>query len=151
SLVKSQAELEQYFRHQLQARYRGPSYNVAPTQYVPVLTAEGFEEMRWGLVPQWAKSLNVGYSMINAVAETLSEKPTYRGPLKNQRCLVPASGFFEWLGTPSGKIPYYFHLRSREIFGFAGLYVIRKDSEGLEMKSFSIITCRPNSVVEPIH
>jgi len=151
SQIKSQQDLEKYFGRQMKARFRGPNYNVAPTQYVPVVTAEGMEEMRWGLVPQWAKSLNVGYSMINAVGETLTEKVTYKRPLKYQRCVVPASGFYEWMGTPAGKIPYYFHLRGREIFGFAGLWVSRKDSEGVVMKSFTIITSKPNSVVEPIH
>ena len=151
SQIKSQQELEKYFGRQMQARFRGPNYNVAPTQSVPVVTAEGIEEMRWGLVPQWAKSLNVGYSMINAVSETLTEKITYRKPLKYQRCLVPASGFYEWMGTPAGKIPYYFRLKGREIFGFAGLWVSRRDSEGVELKSFTIITTRPNAVVEPVH
>src|SRR5476651_2005500 len=89
--------------------------------------------------------------MINAVGETLSEKPTYKKPLINARCIVPASGFYEWLVTPEGKVPYYFHLKDREIFGFAGLFVARKDSEGVEMKSFTIITTTPNKIVEPVH
>lgn len=151
ALVNDKATLEKYFGRQVWARYRGPSYNVAPTQSVPVVTADGFELMRWGLVPQWAQSLNVGYSMINAVAETLAEKPTYKGPLQHARCVVPASGFYEWLSAEGGKVPYYFRLRHREVFGFAGLFVRRKDSEGQVMKSFTIITTRPNEMVRPIH
>lgn len=151
TLVNDQTALEKYFKHQLTAQYRGPNYNVSPTQSVPVLTANGFEDMRWGLVPQWAKSMNTGYTMINAMAETLTEKRTYSGPLHNQRCLVPASGFYEWLQTDDGKVPYYFHLKSREVFAFAGLYVVRKDSESHELKSFTIITTQANEVVQPVH
>jgi putative SOS response-associated peptidase YedK len=151
SLVNNKDALEKYFKQKLHALYRGPNYNVSPTQSVPVLTANGFEDMRWGLIPQWAKSMNTGYTMINAVAETLPEKPTYKGPLRDQRCIIPASGFYEWLTTDNGKVPYYFHLKSREIFGFAGLYVVRKDSEGRDLKTFTIITTEPNDVVKPVH
>lgn len=97
SIEKRQADLEHYFRREMPAGYRGPSYNVAPSQSVPVLTAKGFENMRWGLVPQWAKSLSTGYTMINAVGETLPEKRTYAGPLRTQRCIVPTSGLLDKL------------------------------------------------------
>jgi putative SOS response-associated peptidase YedK len=79
SIIKQQLELEHYFHKEMPAGYRGPNYNVAPTENVPVITKDGFEIMRWGLVPQWAKSMSSGYNMINAVGETLSDKPKYRG------------------------------------------------------------------------
>ena len=151
TLVTDQTALERYYKKQMSARYRGPSYNVAPTQSVPIITAEGIEPMRWGLVPQWAKSLNTGYSMINAKAETLTEKRTYSKLLDHQRCLVPASGFYEWLGEAGHKIPHYFTVKDRQLFSFAGLYEIRKDSEEFESKSFTIITTAANNLVQPIH
>ena len=124
-----------------------PNYNVAPSQTVPVVTAHGFEDMRWGLVPQWAKSDRVGYSMINARAETLSEKRTFKQPfLSGQRCLVPSTGFYEW----HDKVPFFIHLKDRDLFSMAGLFVTRMDGEH-ETKSFTIITTTPNAVVTPIH
>jgi len=89
--------------------------------------------------------------MINAKAETLTEKRTYIKPLSYQRCLIPASGFFEWQKTDQGKVPYLFYIPDRPVFCFAGLYVIRKDSEDHELRSFTIITTTPNKLVEPIH
>jgi putative SOS response-associated peptidase YedK len=152
SLVKDKIAIEKYFHQQLGAMYRGPSYNISPSQTEPILTANGFEDMRWGLVPQWAKSLNTGFTMINARSDTLMEKNTYKRLVPDHRCIIPASGFYEWLPTsPKEKVPYYFHLKGREVFGFAGLWTSRKDSEGVEMKSFTIITVDANEVVSPIH
>src|SRR5689334_11165341 len=76
------------------------NYNVAPGQFMPVVTSENgkreLEMMRWGLVPVWSKDTNIGYKLINARAETLFEKPTWRGVIKRKRCLIPADGFYEW-------------------------------------------------------
>lgn len=107
--------------------------------------------MKWGLVPSWAKDPKIGFGLINARAETLIEKASFRKPLTSRRCLVPSSGFYEWKKTDEGKIPYYIHLKNTPMFAFAGLYDIWIDSEGKEIKSYTIITTTPNSVVADIH
>ncbi len=129
-------------------------YNIAPGQLVPVITKNSpnrVEMMKWGLIPHWAKEAKIGYKMINARAETLAEKPTFRNLIKNQRCLIPASGFYEWKKTEKGKIPYYIHEKKEPLFAFAGLYDFWKSPEGAEIKSFTIITTSPNEVMKNIH
>jgi putative SOS response-associated peptidase YedK len=129
-------------------------YNVAPSQVMPVITRNSpnrAEEMRWGLVPFWAKDPSIGNRMINARAETIAEKPAFRRPLAARRCLVPASGFYEWQRSPEGKVPHYIFLRDAETFAFAGLYEIWKDEAGNALKTYTIITTTPNALMEPIH
>lgn len=132
------------------------NYNVAPSQIMPVIVNHGkgnvIEFMRWGLIPVWAKDSKIGYSMINAKAETLSEKPTWKRPLKSQRCLVPATGFYEWQQTSKGKVPFYIHEKETDLFAFAGLYDEWTDkSSGEVIRSYSIITTTPNQLMKPIH
>ncbi|MBN1502454.1 SOS response-associated peptidase [Candidatus Woesearchaeota archaeon] len=131
-----------------------PRYNIAPTQQAPVITGDKAEElimMRWGLIPGWAKEIETKYSMINARAETLTSRPAYKKPFQSQRCLVPADGFYEWRKTPTAKIPYRITLRDNGLFAFAGIFDIWKDEEGREIKSFTIITVPPNSLVRELH
>ncbi len=132
--------------------YRAPNYNVAPTQFAPIVTADGLVQARWGLIPGWAKSLNAGYSMINARAETILEKPTYKPLMKTGRCLVPASGFYEWESTEANrKQPVYFTVKGAEIFSLAGLFAKRQDDDGHVSYSFTIITTTPNNLVAAVH
>ncbi len=146
SQIKAQRDLEHYYGKSLGHPYR-PNYNIAPSQTVPVVTARGFEDMRWGLTPQWAKSGRVGYSMINARSETLIEKRTFKQPfLSGLRCLVPSTGFYEW----HNKVPFFIHLSRRDIFSMAGLFIARMDGDH-ETKTFTIITTGPNALMEPIH
>lgn len=131
-----------------------PRYNVAPGQIMPVITRNSpnkAEEMKWGLVPFWAKDPKIGYKMINARAETVAIKPSFRRSLMKQRCLIPVSGFYEWKKTDNTKIPYYIHLKNAELFSFAGLYDVWKDAEGKELKSYTIITTEPNTLMAEIH
>ena len=131
-----------------------PRYNIAPSETLPVVVSTGerrVELMRWGLVPFWAKDEKIGYKMINARAETLSEKPSFRKALTLQRCIVPADGFFEWKRLGREKLPYYFFLKNNEVFGFAGLYDVWKDEKGKELKTYTIITTTPNALLEPVH
>ena len=131
-----------------------PRYNIAPTQEVPIIVGESPNKvvmMRWGLVPSWAKDPKIGNRLINARAETVSTKPAFRASLKSKRCLVPASGFYEWKRAAEGKVPYYIHRKDDEIFAFAGLYDRWKSPEGSEMLSFTIITTTPNSLMKEIH
>jgi putative SOS response-associated peptidase YedK len=131
-----------------------PRYNIAPTQTTPVITRNSpnrAEEMRWGLVPFWAKDPSIGNKMINARAETVAEKPAFRKALAARRCLVPASGFYEWKRDAGGKVPHYIFLRDTDSFAFAGLYEIWKDDAGKTLKTYTIITTTPNELMETIH
>jgi putative SOS response-associated peptidase YedK len=109
------------------------------------------ELMQWGLIPHWAKDPRIGFQMINARAESVAEKPAYRRPLRRQRCLVPASGFYEWQASSAGKVPYYMYRKDDGLFAFAGLYDIWHDAAGQPVQTFTIITTQPNSLVAPIH
>jgi putative SOS response-associated peptidase YedK len=134
-----------------------PRFNVAPTQSLPVLLNEGERQiqlLRWGLIPRWAKEPSNDYSMINARAETLEEKNTYRDAFRKRRCLVLADSFYEWQKTPDvkTKVPMRIMLKSGQPFAFAGLWETWKDHETGELiRSFTIITTTPNDLVEPIH
>jgi putative SOS response-associated peptidase YedK len=131
------------------------SYNIAPTQPVAVvLVRDGvrsLDEMVWGLIPAWAKDRGIGSRMINARAETLHQKPSFRRPLATQRCLVVADGFYEWRQVGNAKKPMYVHLVSRRPFGFAGLYDVWTSPEGETVHSCTIITTVPNELLQPIH
>jgi putative SOS response-associated peptidase YedK len=131
-----------------------PSYNVAPGATMPVVTRNSpnrLELMKWGLIPFWAKDPKISYKTINARAETVASSPAFRDAFKRRRCLVPASGFYEWRKTERGKIPYFIHLKDAELFAFAGLYDVWKDPEGNELRTYTIITTIPNDLVQPIH
>ncbi len=112
-----------------------PRYNVAPSQLQPVvrLDKDGNRElaaMRWGLLPHWAKDKAIGYKTINARAETVATAPAFRDAFKRHRCLVPATGFYEWMKVAGGKQPYHISIISGEPFAFAGLWSSWKNPEG---------------------
>jgi putative SOS response-associated peptidase YedK len=154
-LFSSPEELREAFAVQ-QVRFQvEPSYNVAPTQNVAVVVQrEGvntLEKMRWGLIPAWAKDPAIGSRMINARAETVAEKPSFKRPLKDRRCLVVADGFYEWQKTGQAKIPMFIRLKSGQPFGFAGLYDVWTSPEGEAVASCTIITTSANDLMQPIH
>ncbi len=132
-----------------------PYYNIAPGQTMPIVLERGAVRhtlfMKWGLVPYWADDPRIGYKMINARREGINTKPSFQRPMRFQRCLVPASGFYEWKREETKKIPYYIRLKGREIFAFAGLYDIWKDAEHKELLTFTIITAPSNELVKEIH
>ncbi|MBX3062581.1 MAG: SOS response-associated peptidase [Anaerolineae bacterium] len=136
-----------------------PRYNAAPTQHLPVLRTKKdgerrIEMLRWGLIPSWTKTLDNKYSMINARAETLTDKPAYRNALQRRRCLVLADSFYEWQKTDDdGKIPMRIMLESGEPFAFAGLWETwhNPEDENDVIRSFTIITTSANDLVKPIH
>jgi putative SOS response-associated peptidase YedK len=131
-----------------------PRYNIAPSQSMPVVIRNSpnrLVEMQWGLIPSWAKEPRVAFSTINARAETVAKSPVFRGPFTSRRCLVPASGFYEWQRTSQGKQPYCIQLKEGGLFAFAGLYDIWRDRDGNELYSYTIITTTPNALVAPIH
>ncbi len=132
----------------------GPRFNIAPSQTVPVIVSGSGNRampMRWGLVPFWAKDPKIGDKLINARAETVAIKPAFRTSLKGRRCLVPATGFYEWRKGKPGKVPYYVRMKDDSLFAFAGLYERWKGPDGSELLTFTIITTTPNAIMERIH
>ncbi|MGI6449660.1 MAG: SOS response-associated peptidase [Desulfitobacteriia bacterium] len=131
-----------------------PKYNIAPGQEVPVVVSDGqnrLELFQWGLIPYWAKEQTIGSKMINARAETIDIKPSFKHCLSRQRCLIPASGFYEWKKEGRSKIPYFFKLNNHKLFCFAGIWDVWKSSEGKIIKTCSIITTVANELMSPIH
>jgi putative SOS response-associated peptidase YedK len=129
-------------------------YNIAPTQNVPVVRIDPdtrdrrLEVIRWGLQPAWAKGPR---PIINARSETIAEKPSFRSAFKQRRCLVPATGFFEWQKLGSAKQPFCIRPHDRGVFAFAGIWDWFRDKEGNQAEAFAILTCAPNRTMEPIH
>ncbi|MDR3539433.1 MAG: SOS response-associated peptidase [Desulfosporosinus sp.] len=129
-----------------------PNYNVAPTQNVPaILPNHQLALFRWGLIPFWAKDPSIGNKLINARAETVDEKPSFKHSLQRKRCLIVVDGFYEWKKEGTTKKPYRITLGSKEIFGFAGLWDTWKSPAGDIVNSCSIITTTPNNLMAPIH
>jgi len=131
-----------------------PRYNIAPSQPVAVITNNGkntLEFFRWGLIPSWAKDPAIGNRLINARAETLADKPSFRTAFKRRRCLIPADGFYEWRKDPGGKTPMYVRLKSGDPFAFAGLWEAWHSPEDETLLTCTIITTTPNSLMEKIH
>ena len=132
------------------------SYNIAPTQFIGAIRVVNelreFANLKWGLIPSWSKDDSFAAKLINARAETLSEKPSFREAYKRRRCLIPASGFYEWEKTASGKQPHYFYMKDSDIFGFGGLWEewIDRDSGEL-VETCTIITTTANKTLEQIH
>ncbi len=134
-----------------------PRYNIAPTQMIAaVAEIENGREIslfKWGLVPRWTKDESIGNKLINARAETLTEKPSFREAFARRRCIIPVSGFYEWMQAAKGaKQPFYFYLKEKEVFGFAGLWEEWLDKEAGELtETCTIITTEANEVLKPVH
>ncbi|GAA3971488.1 SOS response-associated peptidase [Hymenobacter antarcticus] len=131
------------------------TYNAAPSQRLPVITNAAPHQIQllsWGLVPSWSRDPPSGPKPINARAETLAEKPTFRQLLDRRRCLVLADSFYEWQATPAGKVPHRILLRDERPFAFAGLWDEWLDrSTGELHPTFTIITTEPNALMAGIH
>jgi putative SOS response-associated peptidase YedK len=131
-------------------------FNIAPTQEAPIVRAAkgGGRELamaRWGLVPYWAKDLAVGTKMINARCEGVEAKPAFRAAIEKRRCIVPATGFFEWKGVARQKQPFAITLPDRHVFGFAGLWERWKPEAGDAVETFTIVTTDANEAVAQVH
>jgi putative SOS response-associated peptidase YedK len=129
-------------------------FNVAPGDEMPVIVRgekNGIVRMRWGLVPHWTKDIREARKPINARAESLLEKPMFRPLLKTGRCLVPASGFYEWKKEWGRKVPFYFHLPASPLFAFAGLYDSWQNPGGTTLTTYTIITCESNTLLKEVH
>ncbi len=143
----------------LDAEWRGadtrPRYNIAPTQHAPVVIHEVerryLDMYRWGLVPFWAKDPSIGNRMINARSETVHEKPAFRDAFKRRRCLVPASGFYEWQKTERGKVPHWIHPAEGELLTFAGLWEEWRPKDAEPIRSYTILTTSANGFMQRLH
>ena len=146
--------LQEYYKADSEVSEFRPSYNVAPTQLMPVVVGGNshyISRMKWGLVPSSTKDPAIGYKMINARAEGIENKPAFRSALKARRCLVPSSGFYEWKKEGALKQPYFIRLQNQEVFSLAGLYELWKTPDGQELSTYTIITTKPNLLMEGIH
>jgi putative SOS response-associated peptidase YedK len=131
-----------------------PSYNIAPTQPIAGITqhedGRHLDMYRWGLVPMWAKEIG-RYSTINARAETVDEKPAFKGPFRHHRCLIPADGYYEWQQIDKRKQPWYIHPKDGQGMAFAGLFDIWMSPEGDELRSATIIVKDAGVTTKTIH
>ena len=136
------------------------SYNIAPSEPILVVTeadgARRLEAYRWGLVPSWATDPAIGNRLINARAETITEKPSYRNAFASRRCLIPADGFFEWMAADTSvkkplRQPMYITRPDRELFAFAGIWDEWIAPDGSPLRSCAIITVNANQALSPIH
>jgi putative SOS response-associated peptidase YedK len=135
--------------------FDGQRYNIAPTQQVPIVRQrDNAREMvlaKWGLIPSWAKDMKIGNQLINARADTVATKPSFRSAFKARRCLIPADGFYEWQKTQDGKQPVYIRMKDKEPFAFAGLWERWRPEEGEAVESCTIITTDANELMGPTH
>jgi putative SOS response-associated peptidase YedK len=133
-----------------------PRSNIAPSQPVPVvIRPDGGEpdlvEMVWGLIPHWVRDPASAHPVINARAETLEDRPSFRHPLLYNRCLVPANGFYEWKRSGKVREPYYIHRIDDDLVAIAGLYDVWDTPAGDKLRTFAIITTEPNPLVSRYH
>lgn len=133
-------------------------YNLAPGQSSSVIVCDPqggreLHQFRWGLIPAWAKDIKIGYKLINARAETINQKPSFRNAFKARRCLIPVSGFYEWqtFSSSKQKQAYYIHSKESPILMFAGIWEAWLSLEGQSIKSYSIITTHCNETLRPLH
>src|ERR1700722_15039161 len=148
--------IDEYFETAESETEWTPRYNIAPTQFVPVIRQHPKEPIRelslarWGLIPSWSRNSSIAAQMITARSETARTLPAFRDSLKSRRCL-PADGFYEWQRTGKTKQPYCFEVGEGEFFAFAGLWDRWKDRTGNTIKSCSILTTIPNAVTSAVH
>ena len=152
------SELTEIFPEVRGAVLKGPRHNVAPTQEAPVVARVPDEiellEMKWGLVPRWARTDKDGAKLINARGETAAEKPSFRESFRQRRCLVIAHGYYEWQGTTRGKQPWHFGLENEALIGLAGLWDEwrdRADPAAPPLRTFSILTTSANALARRFH
>ena len=133
-----------------------PRYNIAPTQQIPVVRqyadyTDHLDLLRWGLIPAWNKDTSSGPPLINARSETIAEKPAFRQAIKYRRCLIPASGFYEWRREGDKKMPQYIRLKDGSPMIFAGVWESGKGPDGKLVDTCAILTTAANDLVAPLH
>jgi len=136
-----------------------PRYNIAPTQQILIIRhpwqqAEAKLEtaqVKWGLLPSWAKDVSMAAKLANARGETVAEKPAFRSAFRRMRCLIPADGFYEWEATPSGKQPWFIRMKAGGLLAFAGLWEHWQGPNSAPIETATIITTNANALVRPVH
>lgn len=159
SLTLTEKELEKQFGKSFYSdevnRYNPiPNYNIAPTHYVPIITNDDknhFQYSRWGLLPQWAKDKNYGSRLINARVETIEKKASFKSSFQKRRCLIPMSGYYEWLTKNGKKYPYRIMNMDRSPFLVAGIWSIWESPSGEKIPSFSVVTRDAAEKIDFIH
>ncbi|HDY75185.1 MAG TPA: SOS response-associated peptidase [Candidatus Marinimicrobia bacterium] len=154
TLTKDKEEIEERFEIHIDPTMFSKTYNAAPNQILPIITNDIQEQAsfhRWGLIPHWAKDERIGNKLINARAETITEKPSFRDAVQKRRCLVITDGFYEWKRSGTNKQPYRITLTDESLFAYAGLWESWSAPDGREVRSFTIITVEPNELIKPIH
>lgn len=139
-----------------EAPFVAPRYNIAPTQPVAAVRMNErgereFTHFQWGLIPSWAKEPSIGSKLINARAETVAEKPSFRNAFKRRRCLIPASGYYEWQQLNGRKQPMYIHRADGDLLVFAGLWELWQPADGSMLETCTILTTDPNDDTAAIH
>jgi putative SOS response-associated peptidase YedK len=130
-------------------------FNIAPQTPVPVIrnspAGRRADLVRWGLIPHWARDAAIGARLINARAETLAEKPAFRSAFRSRRCLIPASGFYEWQPTPHGKQPWFIRAESGVVLALAGVWDSWRTPEGAILETCAIVTTEANDLLRRLH
>lgn len=155
ALNETPTRLAEYFHAVGDIKF-APAFNIAPSSRIITVTSDMDEhrhlrQMRWGLIPSWAKDASIANKLINARGETVAEKPSFRSAFKSHRCIIPASGFYEWKTEAGNKNPWYISLKSGEPMAFAGLWETWHPKEGEAIESCCIITTGANELMQPIH
>ncbi|RME56459.1 MAG: SOS response-associated peptidase, partial [Deltaproteobacteria bacterium] len=150
------SEIEAHFDFDEIAASWEPRYNIAPSQPVLAIVQEEdgqrrLRTFRWGLIPAWAKDERIGNRLINARAESVGEKPSFRAAFRSRRCLILGNGFYEWKKAGTRKIPFLIQLASKEPFAMAGLWERWRAPDGEEVRSCTILTTDANEAIAPIH
>lgn len=153
-LIASEQQIIEHFSLRRLANYQ-PDYNIPPGQKILniVQLEDGSNKaayLHWGLIPSWSKDRGIGNRLINARAETLTEKPSFRSACRKRRCLIPATGFYEWQRTESGKHPYHIHYPDNHLFAFAGLWE-HWENETETIYSCAIVTTAADAKIASIH
>lgn len=154
TIIKSPEELEKEFEIDINKEVFETTYNLAPSQNGLVITNQHKNEgqfFKWGLIPFWAKDEKIGYKMINARSETLTEKSAFKTPLQKRRCVVIADGFYEWKKIGKEKHPSYIYLANKKPFAMAGLWETWSSPAKETIHSFTIITTKANEFMSTLH
>ncbi len=156
TLTVDPAELKEAFTEFTFPSQFAPRFNIAPTQPILAIPNDAKNQADffiWGLIPSWAKDPTIGQRLINARAETLGEKPSFRGGFKYKRCLILADGFYEWQAQPGvkTKVPHFIFLQDRHPFAFAGIWDEWHSPDGGLIRSATIITTEPNELMSRLH
>jgi putative SOS response-associated peptidase YedK len=156
ALKHGPAQLEEWYETNVMPHFN-PHYNIAPGTTTVVVSNAGDDRiasmMRWGFIPAWAKDPSAMPMLNNARAETIAEKTMFRRALRQRRCLIPASGFYEWKAVPGqkSKQPFYISFKDHTPMSLAGLWETAKNADGTVLDTFAVITTQANEVLEPIH